>query len=97
KHCEVIKIEKFKTAPDGLSHFRANLIRTITDLRDYAQLKDYKLLGVGVGLAGAMDAKTGKIRATPNLLCLEGFPLQQQLEKVLKTKVYIGNDVQVGL
>src|SRR5436853_6177960 len=96
KDGKIIRSEKFKTAEDGVEQFKKDLLRTVWSLRDYAQRKEFKLLGVGVGLAGAMDNKKGRIKSAPNLLCLEGFPIERELRKALQTKVFFGNDVQVG-
>jgi len=97
KDFKVLKTAKFKTAEDGSPQFRTNLLRTLWSIRDYAADKKYKLLGVGVGLAGSVDKKSGRIKTAPNLVCLEGFPIERQVEKALKTKAYIGNDVQLGI
>src|SRR5436190_3638004 len=97
KDGRILRREKFKTAEDGVDQFRKDLLRTVWSLRDYAQRKKFKLLGVGVGLAGSMDEKKGRIKTTPNLLCLEGFPIERELKKALGTKLLFGNDVQVGI
>src|SRR2546430_10131560 len=97
RHFKVLKTEKFKTAADGSQQFRTDLLRTLWAFRDYGASKKFKLLGVGVGLAGSVDQKTGRIKSAPNLLCLEGFPIERQIEKALKTKAYSGNDVQLGI
>jgi glucokinase len=97
KDGEILRSEKFKTAEDGADQFRKDLLRTVWSLRDYSQRKKLKLLGVGVGLAGSMDEKKGRIKTAPNLLCLEGFPIERELKKALDAKVFVGNDVQVGI
>jgi glucokinase len=97
KHCNILKSEKFKTAQDGAQQFRTDLLRTLWSLRDYVQQRKFNLVGVGLGLAGSMDERTGRVKTAPNLLCLEGFPIERQLRKALRTKVYFGNDVQLGI
>jgi glucokinase len=97
KEGEILQREKFKTAEDGAEQFKKDLLRTVWSLRDYAHRKKYKVLGVGVGLAGSMDDKKGRIKTAPNLLSLQGFPLERELHKALQTKVLVGNDVQVGI
>src|SRR5437879_3170861 len=97
KDGNIIRTEKFKTAEDGVQQFRKDLLRTVWSLRDYTQKKHFKVLGVGVGLAGSMDEDNGRIKTAPNLVCLEGFPIERELKKALNTKVYFGNDVQVGI
>jgi glucokinase len=97
KQGKILKSEKFKTAEDGSQQFRKDLLRTVFDIRDYARQKRFKLLGAGVGLAGSMDEKNGRIKTAPNLVCLEGFPIERQLKRALKTRIYFGNDVQLGI
>jgi glucokinase len=97
KDGKIVRFEKFKTAEDGVDQFRKDLLRSVWSLRDYAERKKFKLLGVGVGLAGSMDEKKGRIKTAPNLVSLEGFPIERELKKALGTKVFIGNDVQVGI
>jgi glucokinase len=98
KRCEILKELKFKTAPqEGCDKFGEKLKESVTALRDSALAKKYKFAGIGVGFAGSVDEKTGIIRSSANLLCLEGFPLRRFLEKEFKTSVTIGNDVQTGL
>src|SRR4051794_11358030 len=79
KKGKILKCEKFKTAEDGAQQFRKDLLRTISDLRDHAKKKKFKLLGAGVGLAGSMDEKKGRVKTAPNLVCLEGFPIGREL------------------
>jgi N-acetylglucosamine repressor len=51
-----------------------------------------QLLGVGVGLAGIIDAERGILRSTPYFEWLD-LPLREQLQASLKLPVYIDNDV----
>src|SRR5256885_2144736 len=86
KDGRILRREKFKTAEDGVDQFRKDLLRTVWSLRDYAQRKKFKLLGVGVGLVGFMDEKKGWIKTMFNLLCFEGFFIECELKKTLNTK-----------
>lgn len=47
---------------------------------------------VGVGVPGAIDQTTGIIPFTGNTPCLDGKPLRQDLENVLKRSVRLAND-----
>lgn len=54
---------------------------------------DVPLLGVGIGVAGQVQAETGMVVFAPNLKW-HNFPLQAHMEKVLKIPVRIVNDVR---
>jgi glucokinase len=98
KHCQPIHRIKFKTAPgDGCKEFTRHLVDSATELADVARAKGFKLAGAGVGFAGSVDRKEGRIIFSPNLLCLEGFPIGKHLTKALKVDVLLGNDVQMGI
>src|SRR5882762_7551441 len=95
---DVIKEVKFKSAPDkGCKEFTENLLEATKSLRQTTTDKGYDLVGIGIGLAGSVDQKSGIIKSSPNLVCLEGFPLRDFLRKALRLPVTIGNDVQLGI
>jgi N-acetylglucosamine repressor len=51
-----------------------------------------QLLGVGVGLAGIVDAERGLLRTTPYFDWYD-LPLRDLLQKAIKVPVYVDNDV----
>src|SRR3990167_4124000 len=51
--------------------------------------------GIGVGIPGIVAPDTHKILVTPNI-CLTGYPLAERLKKVFRTKIALGNDVNLG-
>lgn len=51
--------------------------------------------GIGIAIPGLVDTKKGKILNTPNM-SLSGFMIAPELEKKLRLKVAIGNDVNLG-
>lgn len=53
------------------------------------------VLGVGVGVAGQVDAATGMVRQAPNLEWHD-FPLRARLEEALRLPVAVLNDVQAA-
>ena len=96
--CEPIDQIKFKTAPDeGRGEFTKNLLQAVTELKTKSDERDLEIGGIGVGCAGSVDAKRGRIVNAPNLLCLEDYPIAKHLRRVIKTKITLGNDVQLGL
>ena len=57
-----------------------------------ARIAKARLLGVGVGLAGIVDARTGVLRHSP-IFGWRGVPLADLLQKRLQVPVSIDNDV----
>src|SRR5438105_14913648 len=98
KHCETLESIKFKTdAHDGSKQFNKHLIQAAKALTKIAREKKLQLTGIGVGWAGSIDHKRGRIKSSPNLLSLEDFPITSRLKSALKTEITLGNDVQLGL
>jgi glucokinase len=74
-------------------------VRIISDLLEemlYAKgLTKNNLSGAGIGIPGIINTKTGKVIRTPNM-GLSGTNLQKQLERKLKIRCSLGNDVNLG-
>lgn len=51
--------------------------------------------GVGVGVAGQVDARSGAVRFAPNLGWIDE-PLKEDLKKALKLPVFVTNDVRAA-
>ena len=96
--CRILDEIKFKTAPhEGRRQFTQNLVEAVTALQKNARKKKLLLKGVGVGFAGLVDSEKIRIKTSPNLLCLENYPIGKYLGRALRAKVRIGNDVQLGI
>ena len=50
------------------------------------------LLGIGIGVPGIIDMKSGMIRQSPNLQDWQNYPVKQQIERLLSTDVFLEND-----
>jgi glucokinase len=50
------------------------------------------LLGVGIGLPGIIDMKTGMMRESPNLPGWADYPVRAEIEKRMNTPVILEND-----
>lgn len=61
-----------------------------------ASVKTSKLRSVGIGAPGAVDLQKGIVVKAPNLGWTD-VPLTAELEKRIKSKVILGNDVQVAV
>jgi glucokinase len=54
------------------------------------------IAGVGVGIPGLRDARTGIIQTSPHLPCLRGVNIEQQLRQVCNAPVVTENDANAG-
>jgi glucokinase len=62
-----------------------------------AKFKDgSKLLGVGIGVPGIIDCRTGMLRESPNLPGWDNYPVRDEIEKRLQTSVILENDANVA-
>lgn len=55
-----------------------------------------KLLGIGVGVPGIIDLKTGMLRESPNLPGWQDYPVHEEIEHRLGTTVVLENDANVA-
>lgn len=55
----------------------------------------YAPIGIGIGVAGQIEAKTGLVRFAPNLFWND-IPLKEIIEDTLRVPVKITNDVRAG-
>lgn len=98
KHFQQLEEIKFKTAPEeGQNRFTHRLKDSVGALVNTAKAKGLEVVGVGIGSAGSVDEKEIRIKTSPNLLMLEDYPIGKNIGKVVKAKMTIGNDVQVGI
>ena len=95
---KIIADVKFKTAPqDGRPAFAKQLTSAVKELAAKAQKQRLHLVGIGIASAGRVDRVNCDITASPNILCLEGFPIGSVLKRAVKLDSVIGNDVQLAL
>jgi glucokinase len=55
-----------------------------------------ELIGVGIGVPGIIDKRTGLLRESPNLPGWEDYPVRDEIEKRLKTTVLLENDANAA-
>lgn len=93
---KIISRAKSPTPKDALPE---KIVRIISDLLEemlYAKgLTRKSLAGIGIGIPGIINTEKGKVIRTPNMR-LSGANLQKQLEKKLKIRCSLGNDVNLG-
>ena len=55
-----------------------------------------QLAGIGVGVPGIIYMETGTLRHSPNLPGWENFPVRQEIEQLLGTRVWLDNDANLA-
>ncbi|MEO7143825.1 MAG: ROK family protein, partial [Bryobacteraceae bacterium] len=70
------------------------IVDSIVAVRDKAGAKD--LAGVGIGVPGFIQMDKGLIVGSNNLACFDGFPVRDEIEKHLGTKVILENDANAA-
>ena len=77
---------------DHVIHEMCDAIRLLASkYRDTAALQ-----GIGIGVPGIIDMKTGMLRESPNLPGWSESPVQAQIERLLGTRVILENDANVA-
>jgi len=77
---------------DHVIHDMCEAIRVLAvKYRDVGSLQ-----GIGVGVPGIIDMKTGMLRESPNLPGWAQSPVQAQIERLLGTRVILENDANVA-
>ena len=98
KHFRQLTQVKFKTANGGeRPRFTRKLTESLQGLLNEARAKGFDIVGVGIGSAGTVDHEDMVIKTSPNLTMLENYPIGKYVRRVIKTKMTIGNDVQIGV
>lgn len=55
-----------------------------------------RLLGIGIGVPGIIDMKTGMVHESPNLPDWADYPARDEIERRLKTRVILENDANAA-
>lgn len=76
-------------SPDEVSDALAGVV---SRLMEEARIRKKELLGVGVGLAGIVDAERGLLKQSP-YFGWQDLPLRDMLQSKVRVPVYIDNDV----
>jgi glucokinase len=61
-----------------------------------AKFSSHQFLGIGIGVPGIINLHTGMLRESPNLPGWEDYPVQQEIERRLGTKVFLENDANAA-
>ena len=74
----------------GRDHVIDEMTAAIRELA--AKFKADTLLGIGIGVPGIIDMETGMLRESPNLPGWHDYPVRDEIEKRLGTRVILEND-----
>ena len=89
------KIEINAETQNGPSMVVKTLCKKICELKDRWR-QQYKLAGIGVGIAGIMKLDEGRVITAPNLPGWEGFPVRSKIEEGIRTSFMLENDGNVA-
>ncbi len=87
----VLEAVKTPTPSEDLQELVAAVSGLVAKLRPTTAVS-----GVGVGVAGLLNARTRILETSPNIPCLRTVNLEQQLHNVLQMHVITENDAKVG-
>ncbi len=78
----------------GRDHVIDEMTAAIKELSE--KFKSDRLLGIGIGVPGIIDMETGMLRESPNLPGWHDYPVRDQIEKRLGTRVILENDANAA-
>lgn len=79
----------------GRDHVLNNMCDAIRHLSDKYQ-GQFPLVGIGIGVPGIIDLETGMVRESPNLPGWSDYPVRNEIEKRLGTRVILENDANAA-
>ena len=88
------KISGSTRQASGRESLLAEMVEVIAELRK--RHGDAGLEGIGIGVPGFIMLKEGIIRNSNNLPFLENFPIRDEIERQLKTRVILENDANAA-
>src|SRR3990172_5431986 len=65
-------------------------------LESIEEVKNSGTVGIGLGVAGIIDRKNGRVFNSPNLHAVEGIDLIQGIQRKFKLPVFLENDANVA-
>ncbi len=89
-----ITASPLKTSPNEFGKLSIELIKELLGKHALGQ-KD--LAGVGVGVPGPLNLKTGEILASANLHNKEPIAIKKIIERLIDSKIYIDRDTNLSL
>ncbi len=78
----------------GPPHVVEDIVSAVREIR--GQCGAGTLYGVGIGVPGFIDIHTGVIIGAANLPGFEGFPIRDEIQRVLSTQIILENDANAA-
>src|SRR5579864_7745404 len=88
------KFSESTNAEQGRELVLSDMTNLINKVR--AAHSNDKLAGIGMGVPGFIRLKEGVITNSNNLACLENFPIRDEIERRLGTRVILENDANAA-
>jgi glucokinase len=88
------KVAESTNPEQGREVVLADITAVINKVR--AARPDDTLAGIGIGVPGFIRLKEGIITNANNLACLENFPIRDEIERRLETRVILENDANAA-
>ena len=89
---DIIQMIKESTEIDqGVDHVMNKIIHMIEGIDDYQRVK-----GIGMGVPGPVETKTGTMLLASNLAGFEGYCIKNPIEKYFNIPTYVDNDANVA-
>ncbi|MEM2924181.1 MAG: ROK family protein [Methanocellales archaeon] len=88
--CDGNIMSKRKCSTEAKKGMRAVVKNLASTARVF--MGEYEIVGVALGMAGAIDYKNGILLQSPNFADSENFPLKAELERELALPVFLEND-----
>jgi glucokinase len=88
------KVAESTNPEQGREVVLADMTAVINKVR--ASRPDDALAGIGIGVPGFIRLKEGVITNSNNLACLENFPIRDEIERRLQTRVILENDANAA-
>lgn len=89
---EIVAVNKQRTKKMSSP---SDLVDQICELYELVEASKYNVVGMGVGVPGPVQQKTGYVYVLSNI-GLKDFNLKEMLEERLNIKVVVGNDAKVA-
>lgn len=90
-------LEKFSGSADystGPERVVAAIARVVNQVR--SRVSGSTLRGVGIGVPGFIDIETGVVVGAANLPGFQGFPVRDEIQRILGTQIILENDANAA-
>jgi glucokinase len=91
---KIIADYELATPQDNLDHFLVMAKAVVDPLLEKADSDKVKVAGIGIGIPGEIEEKTGKLYGAPNLPILNGKPVIGLLNNLFNLPVRVDNDAK---